>query len=115
MLERRPDNVWLGLPMTSHRHDSVDYTTQCTVIISYVDGDRQHRLVYERPQAQIPDGPLSTFDRIRISQFPTDDDLTIEARRIFADTKRNGRIGKTASLSSIFVARTAAAALEMGL
>lgn len=101
--------------MTPDRHDSVDYTTQCTVIISYVDGDRQDRLVYERPQTQIPDGRLSTFDRIRLSQFPTDDELTIEARKIFADMKRSDRIGKTASLSSIFVARTAAAALEMGI
>ncbi len=101
--------------MTSSRHDDVDYTTQCTVIITYVDGDQQDRLVYERPQTQIPDGPLSTFDRIRISQFPTDDELTIEAQRIFADMKRNDRIGKAASLSSVFVARTAAAALEIGL
>ncbi len=101
--------------MTSRRHDSIDYSTQCTVIITYVDGDRQDRLVYERPQTQIPDGPLTTFDRIRISQFPTDDELTIEAQRIFADMKRNDRIGKTAQLSSVFVARTAAAALEMGI
>lgn len=72
-------------------------------------------MVYERPQPQVPGGPLSTFDRIRISQFPTDDELTIEARRIFADMKLNRRIGEAASLSSVFIARTAAAALEMGL
>ncbi|WP_197429259.1 hypothetical protein, partial [Microbacterium sp. CCH5-D1] len=67
------------------------------------------------PQTQIPDGPLSTFDRIRISQFPTDDELTTEARIIFADMKRNDRIGKAAALNSIFIARSAATALEMGL
>ncbi|WP_110589836.1 hypothetical protein [Microbacterium suaedae] len=101
--------------MTSHRSARVDYTSQCTVIITYFDGDRQDRVVYERPQSQVPDGPLSTFDRIRISQFPTDDELTVEARRIFADMKLNRRIGEAASLSSVFIARTAAAALEMGL
>lgn len=101
--------------MTSHRSARVDYTSQCTVILTYFDGDRQDRMVYERPQPQVPGGPLSTFDRIRISQFPTDDELTIEARRIFADMKLNRRIGEAASLSSVFIARTAAAALEMGL
>ena len=75
--------------MTSRRSDTVDYSTQCTVIISFHDHDREDRIVYERPQTQIPDGPLSTFDRIRISQFPTDDELTTEARMIFADMKRN--------------------------
>ncbi|WKK70430.1 hypothetical protein Q0F99_11130 [Rathayibacter oskolensis] len=85
------------------------------MLITYVDDDRQDRLRYERPQTQIPDGPVSTFDRIRISQFPTDDELTVEARRVFADMKQNGRIGKAATLTSVFIARTAAAALEMGL
>lgn len=101
--------------MTSHRSARVDYTSQCTVIITYLDGDRQDRLIYERPQPQVPDRPLSTFDRIRIAQFPTDDELTVEAHRIFADMKLNRRIGEAASLSSVFIARTAAAALEMGL
>lgn len=101
--------------MTSRRSDTVDYSTQCTVIITFHDGDREDRIVYERPQPQIPDGPLSTFDRIRISQFQTDDELTTEARAIFSDMKRNDRIGRDATLSSIFIARTAAAALEMGL
>lgn len=101
--------------MTSRRSNTVDYMTQCTVIITYVDGDRQDRLVYERPQPQIPDGRLTTFDRIRLSQFPTDDELDIEAKRIFSDMKFNNRIGNEASLSSIFIARTAAAAVEMGL
>ncbi|MCT2225843.1 hypothetical protein [Microbacterium paraoxydans] len=101
--------------MTSRRSDTVDYSTQCTVLITFLDGEREDRIVYERPSTQIPDGPLSTFDRIRISQFPTDDELTAEARMIFADMKRNDRIGKSASLSSIFIARTAAAALEMNL
>lgn len=101
--------------MTSRRSDTVDYSTQCTVIITFHDGGREDRIVYERPQIQIPDGPLSTFDRIRISQFQTDDELTTEARAIFSDMKRNDRIGKDAALSSIFIARTAAAALEMGL
>lgn len=101
--------------MTSHRSARIDYTSQCTVIITYLDGDRQDRMVYERPQPQVPDGPLSAFDRIRISQFPTDDELTIEARRIFADMKLKRRIGEAASLSSVFIARTAAAALEMGI
>ncbi|CAH0150525.1 hypothetical protein SRABI98_00765 [Microbacterium sp. Bi98] len=85
------------------------------MIITYVEGDRQDRVVYERPQPLVPDGPLSTFDRIRISQFATDDELTIEARRIFADMKLKRRIGEAASLSSVFIARTAGAALEMGL
>ncbi|WP_194763099.1 hypothetical protein [Microbacterium sp. UFMG61] len=101
--------------MTSHRSARIDYTSQCTVIITYSDGSRSDRLVYERPQPQIPAGPLSTFDRIRLSQFPTDDELTIEAKRIFADMKLNNRIGKTASLDSVFIARTAVAAREMGL
>ncbi|MGO1737157.1 MAG: hypothetical protein ACTHZ9_12675 [Leucobacter sp.] len=101
--------------MTSHRSSRVDYTSQCTVIITYFDGDRQDRLVYERSQPKVPDGPLSTFDRIRISQFPTDDELTTEARQIFADMKLNRRIGESASLSSVFIARTAAAAHEMGI
>src|SRR3546814_12798544 len=73
----------------SSRASTANYTTQCTVLITYLDGDREDRLVYERPQTQVPAGPLSTFDRIRISQFPTDDELTIEARTIFADMKRN--------------------------
>lgn len=101
--------------MTSHRSDGIDYTTQCTVIITYINGDHQDRLVYERPQPNVPDGPLGSFDRIRIAQFPTDDDLTAEAFRIFADMKRNGRLGEGASFGSVFIARTAAAALEMGL
>lgn len=101
--------------MTSHHSARIDYTNQCTVILNYLDGDRQDRMVYQRPQSQVPDGPLSAFDRIRISQFPTDDDLTIEARRIFADMKLKRRIGEAASLSSVFIARTAAAALEMGI
>lgn len=101
--------------MTSHHSDGVDYTAQCTVIITYIEGGQQNRLVYERPQPQVPDGPLSAFDHIRVSRFPTDDDLNVEARRIFADMKLNDRTDKAASLSSIFIARTAAAAIEMGL
>lgn len=101
--------------MTAHRSNTIDYTTQCTVIVTYITGGRQDRLIYERPQPNMPDGLLGAFDRIRMLQFPTDDELTVEARRIFADMKRNGRIGKAASLSSVFIARTAAAALEMGV
>ena len=101
--------------MTSHRSDAIDYTTQCTVIITYINGDRQDKVVYERPQPNVPDGPLGAFDRIRVSQFPTDEDLTTEALRIFADMKLNGHIAEGASIRSVFIARTAAAALEMGL
>lgn len=100
--------------MTAHRSDTIDYSTQCTVIVTYVTGGRQDRLIYERPQPSMPDGSLGAFDRIRILQFLTDEELTVEARRIFADMKFKGRIEKAASLSSVFIARTAAAALEMG-
>ena len=46
---------------------------------------------------------------------PTDAELDTEAKEIFADMKLNNRIEPSASLSSVFLARTAAAALERGL
>lgn len=97
--------------MTSKRSDTVDYTTQCTVLITFLDGNRQDRIVYERPQWRLPDRPLTAFDRLP----PTDDQLTAEAHAIFADMKQNKRIGASSTLVSIFVARTAAASLEMNL
>lgn len=84
-------------------------------VIAYLDSDRQARFVYERPQPQLPEGPFNAFDRLRISQYATDVELDTEAKQIFADMKLNNRIGPSASLSSVFIARTAAAALEMGL
>ncbi|PPF41854.1 hypothetical protein C5B85_18205 [Pseudoclavibacter sp. AY1F1] len=93
----------------------MDYDSLCTVCIIYVEDDTEDRLVYERPQMQIPKGRLSAFDRIRISQFPDDDALTDEAKRIFIDMKRQRRIGASAAVRAVFIARTAGAALEMNL
>lgn len=105
--------------MASKRSDSIDYTTQCTVLITFIDDDTGpnvgHRIVYERPQPYVPDGPLTARDRARILQYPTDDELTEEAFEIFADMKRNHEIGTSSTLVSVFIARTAAAALEMNL
>lgn len=110
MVPKRRANPLEGVLCRSER-----YATRCTVIITYIGGGREDRLVYERPQPQVPEDPLSTFDRIRVPQFPTADELTIEARWIFGDMKLNRRIGKAASLSSVFISGTAAAAVEMGL
>jgi hypothetical protein len=101
--------------MTVKRSDSIDYTSQCTVCVEYEDGGASNRLVYERPQIQLPDRPLTEVDLIRISQYPNDDALTEEADTIFSDMKANGRVGPQAQLGRIFIARSAAAALEMDL
>ncbi len=101
--------------MNSNRAENINYDTHCTVCVMYVEGEQEHRLVYERPQMQLPIGPLTSLDRIRIAQFQDDSSLTVEARLIFADLKRKGRVGSNAKLSRVFIARTAAAALEMGL
>lgn len=101
--------------MALKRSESIDYTSQCTVCIDYEDGGTTNRLVYERPQIQMPDGPLTELDRVRLSQYPNDEVLTEEARAIFSDMQDKGRIGQQAVLGSIFIARSAAAALEMDL
>lgn len=101
--------------MTPKRSDSIDYTSNCTVCIIYVDAGFENRLVYERPQMQLPDRPMTSAERRQVGQLPTDATLTTEARAIFSDMKRKNRIGASAALSSVFIARTAAAALEMDL
>lgn len=52
-----------GIPHST----AVDYTSQRRVVITYITGNIQDRLMYERPQPQLPAGPLSTFDRVCIS------------------------------------------------
>jgi len=101
--------------MALKRSDSIDYTSQCTVCVDYEDGGTTNRIVYERPQIQVSHGPLTELDRVRLSQYPNDDVLTEEARAIFSDMQDKGRIDHQAVLGSIFIARTAAAALEMDL
>jgi hypothetical protein len=101
--------------MTGKRSDSIDYGSQCTVCIDYHDGGAKNRLVYERPQVQVPDRPLTKFDRLRMSQYPDDAALTEEAHAIFSDMKAKGRVGRRGELGGIFIARSAAAALEMDL
>lgn len=97
------------------RSDAIDYTVQCTICIDYEESGVANRIVYERPQMQIPDRPLTSRDRVKIAQYPGDEALTMEARRIFADMQRTGRIGRSAIVRTIFIARTSAAALEMNL
>lgn len=99
----------------SLRSDSINYAVQCTVCIDYSDGDAVGRLVYERPQMQLPDRPLTELDVQKLARYPDDHALTEEARAIFADMRNTGRIGGHAELGRIFIARSAAAALEMGL
>ena len=101
--------------MSDTRATSIDYTTNCTVAIIFQDDGRESRLVYERPQMQIPDRPLSLAERAQIVKLPDDSQLTIEAKAIFRDMRLNGRISPSAVMQSIFIARTAAAALEMSL
>lgn len=101
--------------MTIRRSDSIDYTTQCTVCIAYHEGGVENRVVYERPQMRIPNRSLTEADQKQLLQFPTDDVLTTEAQAIFEDMQGRGRIGRSAELASIFIARSAAAALEMNL
>jgi len=101
--------------MSDSRANTIDYTTNCTVCIIYVEGGVENRLVYERPQMQIPNRPLSTPERARIAQMPDDQTLTVEAKAIFAGMRGKARITPSANLRSIFIARTAAAALEMSL
>lgn len=99
----------------TRRSNSIDYAAQCTICIDYDELGVTNRLVYERPQMQIPDRPLTAFEQMRLAQYPDDEALTMEAKAIFADMRRNGRIGESVTLGSIFIARTAAAALEMDL
>lgn len=101
--------------MTMSRHESIDYTKNCTVLVSYDEAGVENRLVYERPQMPIPNRTLTPVERARIAQFPDNDALTIEAKAIFSDRQMKGRIDSAAALSSIFIARTAAQALEMNL
>ncbi len=101
--------------MTNRRSDSIDYTVQCTVCIDYHQSGVENRIVYERPQMEIQHRPPTASERIQISQYPNDEALTIEAKAIFSDMQSKGRISSSAVLGSIFIARTAAAALEMNL
>lgn len=93
----------------------MDYSTECTVCVIVIEGGVENRIVYERPQVQLPNRPLTSAERARALQFANDDELTAEAMWIFDDMKRKGRVGETAELGGIFIARTAAAALEMNL
>lgn len=101
--------------MTPNRSERIDYRENCTVCVTYVEASAMNRLVYERPQMQLPNRPLTAAERARVRQFPDDDALTKEAKAIFADMQIKGRIGRSSTLESIFIARTAAAALEMNL
>ncbi len=101
--------------MTSKRSNSIDYTTNCTVCIIYVDAGVENRLVYERPQMQLPNRPMTAAERKQMGQLPTDSALTTEARAVFSDMQMKSRIGTSAALRTVFIARTAAAALEMNL
>lgn len=101
--------------MTTGRDRGVDYSTECTVCVIVIEGGVENRIVYERPQVQLPNRPLTSAERARALQFANDDELTAEAMWIFDDMKRKGRVGETAELGGIFIARTAAAALEMNL
>lgn len=101
--------------MTPKRSKSIDYASECTVCIDYQDDGPVKRLVYERPQVQLPDRQLTGFDPMKLSQYQTDDALTEEARAVFSDMHEKGRIGPGAVLGRVFIARSAAAALEMDL
>lgn len=101
--------------MTAKRSDSIDYTTQCTVCIDYVLSGVKDRIVYERPQMLVPDRRLTAAEAAQLAEFPNDAMLTSEAKWIFADMKNKGLISQSAELASVFVARSAAAALEMNL
>lgn len=101
--------------MTTGRDRRVDYSTECTVCIIVIDEGVEKKLVYERPQVQLPNRPLTPHERTRALQAPNDAELTDEAKWIFSDMKSKGRIGEKAELGGVFIARTAAAALEMRL
>jgi hypothetical protein len=85
------------------------------VCIDYDDSGTTNRLVYERPQMLVADRPLTAAERALLLQYPNDDALTIEARRIFQDMKSKGRIAASAKLATIFIARSTTAALDMNL
>ncbi|TPW78071.1 hypothetical protein [Schumannella soli] len=101
--------------MSPSKSSSVDYASQCTICIDYQAGERVDRIVYERPQAPVPDRPLTEADRVRLLRHPDDTSLTQEAQAIFADLKNRGELDPSAIVVGIFIARSAAAALEMGL
>src|SRR3954463_4079863 len=101
--------------MTPKRSKSIDYASECTVCVEYEDEGTVKRLVYERPQMQLPDRRLTELDLVKLSQYQTDDALTEEGRAIFSAMRDKGRIGSDAVLGRVFIARTAAAALEMDL
>jgi len=101
--------------MNIKRSNSIDYTSQCTVCIDYEDGGAQNRIIYQRPQYQLPSSALTELDLVQLSRYPDDDALTREAGVIFSDLQSKERVGSGAVLKSIFVARNAASALEMGL
>lgn len=69
----------------------------------------------EHERSRFPEGPMTAQDLARLSQYADDEALTAEARAIFSDMQEKGRIGQQAVLGSIFIARSAAAALEMEL
>ena len=87
----------------------------CTIFVTYEEAGAENRLVYERPQRQIPHRPLSLIERMQVAQFPNDEVLTAEAKAIFSDMQVKGRISMSAVLSSVFIARTSEAAREMTL
>ena len=75
----------------------------------------EKRLVYECPQMQLPDRRRTALDPVKLSRHQSDNALTEEARAIFSDMQDRGRIGSGVVLGRVFIARTAAAALEMDL
>ena len=101
--------------MTNRRSEAINYTTQCTICIDYEESGAGNRIVYERPQMKLPNRPLTTADLLEVSKYQDDEALTTEAKAIFSDLKSKGSVGTSASLRSIFIARTAASALEMNL
>ena len=78
--------------MTPKKSDSIDYELECTVCIEYQDEGTVKRLVYERPQVQLPDRRLTELNLMRLSQYQTDDASTEEARAIFSDMQDNGHV-----------------------
>ena len=98
-----------------NRANSIDYASQCTVCIDYQDQGAQGRIVYERPQMQIPNRPLTPSELLQIARYPNDEALTKEAKTIFLDLQRKGSLTRRAKMDSIFIVRSAAAALEMEL
>jgi hypothetical protein len=68
--------------MTIRQAGSIDYTAECTVCIIYDQAGVESRIVYERPQMQIPNRPLTASERAQILRLPNDEALTVEAKAV---------------------------------